>query len=154
MVALLWFSLKISISRKDGSSETSSLFYQQESPPVWTQEAHHLPCSKYWRGKGEEYLPWGTPSPTPSWPGLGGEGTYLGVYPVLTWPGEVYLPWSMHSPILTWLGGGVPTLGYPLIPVLTWPGRRVTYLGLPTPSLGVWTDKVKLLPSPSFGCGR
>ena len=105
----------------------SHLYYEQESPPAWTQEAYRLQQFKY-----SICCPIREGVPT-----LAG-GRYLGVTPPscpdMAKGGSRYLGrgWGRY-------------LGVPLSPSL-WPCWG-------TPPSPVWTDWKHYLP-PSFGCGR
>ena len=130
---------------------SSKNFKKQESPPVWTQEAYHPPCSKY----SLCCSTWVPPQ--------------AGYPPILTWLGGTYLgtPWQGTPPSWTWQGPPrLDLAGYP--PGWTWQGTPPGWTWQGTP-LGVcpmafWemlqsimgygyppeceqTNKVKLLPS-------
>ena len=71
----------------------------QESPPAWTQEAYHPPCSDY---------SFCCPNwvPPPSWPGPGGT---LPGYPPSKVPPSGVPPWAGYPPA----GYPTPPAGYP-----------------------------------------
>ena len=116
---------------------------KQESPPVWTEEAYCLPCSKCllcWSvlaGGGVPTLAGGTyPDRGGTYPGWG----YL-PYPgggIPTLVGEVYLPLPGGGGTYPWLGEGVPTLVGEGVPTLT--GWYLPWLGIPTLARGRGTN--------------
>ena len=107
-----------------------NLEIKQESPPAWTQEAYHPPCSKY-----SLCCPnWVPPTPILTWPrGYPAGGG--------TWPG--YPP---RVPLPSWPGGvpdlGTPPAGYP--PSRVPPGR------VPPSRVPPQTGPSRIPPSPQW----
>ena len=120
-------------------NERVNLGTKQESPPVWTQEAYCMLCSKYMLCGSS----WGNPPSSD----LGSVYT-----PILTWDGGTPPSWTWDGVplLLTWDGGTPPSwtwVGVP--PILTWDGVPPPHWQYRvTPLFEVWTDKLKTVPSP------
>ena len=144
---------------------------EQESPPAWTQEAYHPPCSEYsfccpnwvppWPGWGRGTLPGYSPgSVPPSWPGGYPIWVPPGRVPPAGYPPAGYPPGRVppqgNPPGWTWQGTPSPPLAgpgrVPPIPKVSAPwhsGRCCKALwdmGTPPPPRCEQTNKVKLLP--------
>ena len=108
--------------------------YQQESPPVWTQEAYRPPCSEY-----SFCCPNWVPPP-PSWPGWG--GTLPGGYP--TWVPPLPCPNLVGGyPAGEYPGpdpGGYPAGGYP-----TWVPPCPDLAGYPLSTGPCWVPPPRCL---------
>ena len=149
------------------------MYFEQESPPAWTQEAYRPPCSEY-----SFCCPNWVPPPAgypPSWPGQGGTlpgyppaGYPLAVYPLVGYPPAGYrVPPSRVPPWAGYPPGRVPPLaGYP--PGWTWQGTQppgvcpmefwvmlqsIMGYGYPPPPQ-VWTDWKHYLPHTSDAGGK
>ena len=102
----------------EGYDNHRQIYFEQESPPAWTQEEYRPPCSKYSLCCPNWIPPWqGTPpAPQPGYPP--GQGTPLGRVPpsparVPPRPGYPparvpprpgYPPWPGYPPSWTWQG--------------------------------------------------
>ena len=125
---------------------------KQESPPAWTQEAYHLqegarcwpppPPPAGWTWHPPPRLDWPLTWPPPSWTS---PPSWIDLWP---WP-----PWlDLTSPSLAGLTFDPDPPGWTWTPpdwIDLWPWPPA---GPDPPPCGQ-TNKVKLLPSPSFGCG-
>ena len=135
----------------------------QESPPVWTQEAYRLLCSEYsfccpnwvppqqgtppfWPGRGEGYPTWVPPGRVPPCPDLAQGVPYLGNPPPLAGYPLGRVPPAGYPP-----GQGTPQQGTPSqVP----PGRVPPRLDLAGYPPQVWTDWKHYLPHPSDAGGN
>ena len=122
------YHTKALIPKKIGALNKSIL--QQESPPAWTQEAYHPPCSKYFLC---------CPNWVPPW-----QGTPLAGYPPRQGtPRAGYLPgWTWQGTPPSWTWQGTP----PDCPMAFWEMLQII-MGYGYPPRCGQTNKVKLLPS-------